>query len=697
MQAFTACPCSMDMPHPATGSSRIALALYGLPRGTNLTSGPLHSNVLTPLRSLGCVDIFLIVTVTAGRTDARRSTDTGKAIANGALGWEAAAAFGPCKYEIIDQDAALLERRVREPIGPDTWNDGHLSVRNHLLELYSLRALGFLIRAQEAHMGGRYSHAAVARIDTRIDTHPVDFRALRRLPPPFVVVPVTGTEAAFTNDRFAYGDRDSIVDVHLHRYDMIGPASAVHAETLLCCVLRERRVGIYGQSIMVERLSGAGMARDKSARIREKGAFRVFNQRADGHTSKGSFEKLIRSSFGRLVHMTSPFEQRCVGNVFNVHGTCWAYSCAETGGLVATRGRPASKSTPSSSVARRACDDDDESFRANPWGNVSEAVMTAEASPATADAERRAGVDCTRLVPAPVDTSPIRSPQAVHSALASRVQGMTVAEIGTRTGDAMACFSAVARSAVAIELDAAYCSFLRERSSRQPTSHRYQVHCGSGVGPRAIEKLQDAQVIIWWQPPSVVTMLPFLGTHASALRAGVQAVTLFDQAYHGDQVAWAFLQPLASWHELVHYDECTRCVETHARGAFTENVTCARAVGAFVLAGFAVGAQPAEALSTCLPELTITSKLAKRLGVDAAFEAIRKREHGRCTALVEQARTRWRNGATARDARKSSAWQCRERQLAACSSLEIPPGRCGAVRGTADALDEFLAQLREQN
>ena len=155
MSMSASCSCT------PSASTRIAVNLYGLPRALNLTAPLLQEHVLTPLRSMGCVDVFLAMT---------RSS----ALLAGALGLESVTTFLPCRYEIIDQDAARLDGRVLAPFGPDTWSDGHASVSNHLLELYSARALSQLVRAQEASAGLRYTHAAVSRIDTTVST--VDFR-----------------------------------------------------------------------------------------------------------------------------------------------------------------------------------------------------------------------------------------------------------------------------------------------------------------------------------------------------------------------------------------------------------------------------------------------------------------------------------------------------------------------------------------
>jgi len=71
----------------------------------------------------------------------------------------------------------------------------------------------------------------------------------------------------------------------------------------------------------------------------------------------------------------------------------------------------------------------------------------------------RAAIDCEATIQ-PMDISPIRSPLAVHTVLARRFAGKDVFEIGTRMGDAIACFAMVARTAVAVEVLPKYCKAL---------------------------------------------------------------------------------------------------------------------------------------------------------------------------------------------------------------------------------------------
>ena len=64
-----------------------------------------------------------------------------------------------------------------------------------------------------------------------------------------------------------------------------------------------------------------------------------------------------------------------------------------------------------------------------------------------------ARVDCKLAVPNPIYSAPIRSPQEVHTLIASKVHAKQLVEIGTRNGDGISCFSKVTKSASAIEYD----------------------------------------------------------------------------------------------------------------------------------------------------------------------------------------------------------------------------------------------------
>ena len=164
--------------------------------------------------------------------------------------------------------------------------------------------------------------------------------------------------------------------------------------------------------------------------------------------------------------------------------------------------------------------------------------------------------DCSQLV-APVDRSPQRSPQAVHSVLASRFHGLDMVEIGTHGGDGMNCFAQVARSAVAIEVDPRPCELLRKRAKALVARGRgkYSVVCDTYQNSAI-----DADVYTWWREhpltnEGILRDLQRLQQRGQ-LRAGARAYPLFDHKWPSDMASWARLQPSATWHANVSFNEC---------------------------------------------------------------------------------------------------------------------------------------------
>ena len=132
-------------------------------------------------------------------------------------------------------------------------------------------------------------------------------------------------------------------------------------------------------------------------------------------------------------------------------------------------------------------------------------------------------VDCTAHVKAPIDVAPIRSPQAIHSYIASRIAGKRIVEIGTRNGDGMMCFSQVAANATAVEYDKPYCDRLRVRARGS-----FHVHCADYR-----KGLPAADFYTWWQQePDLAdsALLAFLRREAAAgqVPPGAQAIPIFD-------------------------------------------------------------------------------------------------------------------------------------------------------------------------
>ena len=132
---------------------------------------------------------------------------------------------------------------------------------------------------------------------------------------------------------------------------------------------------------------------------------------------------------------------------------------------------------------------------------------------------------CAVEVGAPTDKYPIRSPQDVQSVVADIVRGHSVVEFGTRNGDGMECFARFASSAVAIELDANYCTILElravprgtQRSTRlrrwlyshdaPPFDRRggFNVRCS-----RYQDVVIDADYYTWWSQGPHLTTVPAL-------------------------------------------------------------------------------------------------------------------------------------------------------------------------------------------
>ena len=161
-------------------------------------------------------------------------------------------------------------------------------------------------------------------------------------------------------------------------------------------------------------------------------------------------------------------------------------------------------------------------------------------------------------------------------------------------------------------------------------------------------------------------------------------------ASHDDQVAWSLVQPLAAWHKLVEYDECSTCVATHAAGGFEEPINCSRGLGTFLVAGFPLAALARDslaAISRCALPLLKLAKVKK--GIDAAFAVLH--DSGRqppegCAQMLANAEAIWGREGAPNLARHASAKQrCSEQQHAACAS-QPPRSACGTIRSKEAAL-----------
>lgn len=204
-------------------------------------------------------------------------------------------------------------------------------------------------------------------------------------------------------------------------------------------------------------------------------------------------------------------------------------------------------------------------------------------------AAERGVIDCKVRVRQPLDVSPVRSPQDIHSFIAAKVVGKDIVEVGTRHGDGMMCFAQFARNATAVEYDRSYCKKLEQRSSGN-----FSVLCADYR-----HGLPDADIYTWWQQEpdlSDAALLSFLQKQASAgkVREGAEAVLIFDTMWNDDMRSWKSIQPQAVWHEEVPFDERAMCLaaldpwegRSYPRdGPVANGYTCKRARGSFIVAG----------------------------------------------------------------------------------------------------------------
>ena len=196
--------------------------------------------------------------------------------------------------------------------------------------------------------------------------------------------------------------------------------------------------------------------------------------------------------------------------------------------------------------------------------------------------------DCSSLVP-PIDPSPIRSPQAVHTAMLPYIAGKELLEIGTRNGDGMMCFARFAKSAVAVEMDLPYCAKLRQRSTvlMHTTSRNFSTRCA-----RYQDDTPDADVYTWWQAVPRLrneAVLSHLGLlqREGRIRASAEAVVLFDESHGPDLSSLRRLHRHFRWSERVRFDEFALCLHLLPPG-HPDRRWCKRARGIFTVGGLII-------------------------------------------------------------------------------------------------------------
>ena len=199
----------------------------------------------------------------------------------------------------------------------------------------------------------------------------------------------------------------------------------------------------------------------------------------------------------------------------------------------------------------------------------------------------------------------MRAPLRVLNDLAARFRDRTIAEIGTRNGDGMQCFSQVASTALAIEMQPSYCEKLRGRLAKLKArgARGYEVVCDKfeQVDP---ERFRGVELIHWWVGGNLNAMLlqTAMALHArGVLGANAEVVINFDQRWGNDIQNWRGLQPMARWSHKIDFDECDACTRRYPLHRQDRYLTCTRATGSVVVAGFRLGELNATAVAAATP------------------------------------------------------------------------------------------------
>ncbi len=207
---------------------------------------------------------------------------------------------------------------------------------------------------------------------------------------------------------------------------------------------------------------------------------------------------------------------------------------------------------------------------------------------------------CDAYITHPRDLAPQRSPQAVHTALLPMFLDKSVFEIGTHSGDGLACFAQVATNATGLECSTKECAKLRARaqSLREAGRRSFDVVCADY---RLAPETMDADVFTWWQHP------PHLWNHRvlaelrlrqmqGRIRRHALAVFLADESFAKDKGRLPAASLARGGADVktftVPYDERRLCCAHHGnctRGLVPE---CKRAVGRFRVTSLPIAAVP---------------------------------------------------------------------------------------------------------
>ena len=275
--------------------------------------------------------------------------------------------------------------------------------------------------------------------------------------------------------------------------------------------------------------------------------------------------------------------------------------------------------------ARNFHDDDELHVKREKWANrpckTTDGDVTQESSRVTSRVRkglwlREAMINCRDAVAQPVDASPARSPQAVHSKIAHLVAGKSLVEIGTRNGDGMMCFARVAASVSAIEFDKEYYRKLEARAKSH--SITLDVQCQDYH-----HATLDADFITWWQQKPLTNRgaLRTLKRNQciGLVRESAEAILLFDHSWKNDVRDLERSKKLFAWTEVVPFDEQDECeaLKLKTRESAESGFRCERASGAFTVARLPVSRIPLSIAGPCqLSKVYVaTSSTARHLAL----------------------------------------------------------------------------------
>ena len=409
------------------------------------------------------------------------------------------------------------------------------TTRNALRAMYSLQKTADMVRAHEIVGHFQYRFVAAVRPDTAVFTA-VQLPDLMFQTANAIMVPNSHHWNGI-NDRFALGTRQAMLDVYMQwaktmlttgitlvsgeEQGRSNVPKSTNTEGQLCALLRGGGIKVVPSPVCVVRVRTNGDCHEGD-----------LNPAADTITCMDAV----------LVRFDRGGEGPC--SSVAAHPRPWTRHCYPDKGV---KDKPASA----------------------PRGHSGAKAVARQ-------------MKCRELVK-PVDPSPERSPQAVHTAMLQFFANKDVVEFGTRNGDGMACFSHVTRSAVAIEIDPVYCDKLRARA-RQGAS-KFTVLCQD----YRQANLEGADIFTWWQQaPHLSNAAGLAHLARSQLRQEAEAVLLFDHSWPNDMDDWVRLKPLARTHRQVAFNETGLCETLLAKDHPDRHHCPSRAHGNFTIGVFSI-------------------------------------------------------------------------------------------------------------